>query len=126
MLIERFSWRLALLVLIAATVLGTGCVTNGRQVLLKEYGPSIPALTDSSLKGSTIYIKGFNSASNSVSLEVKTKPEEPNQFKHADLTREQNQLWEKEMNALRKQTAQANWRKIGNLRNGYGMVMSHV
>jgi len=42
------------------------------------------------------------------------------------LTREQDKLWDTEMKALRKQTKEASWTKIGNMRNGFGMVMSHV
>jgi hypothetical protein len=126
MSIRRFNCCLPLVVFIAATALGTGCVTNGRRVLLKEYGPSIPVLADGTLKGAIIFLKGFNCASNLVSLELKTKPEEPSPFKYLDLTPEQDKLWDKEMSALRKQTSQADWREIGNLRNGFGMVMSHV
>jgi len=117
---------LSLLALFANVPLGTGCVTNGRRVLLKEYGPSVPVLTNVTLKGSTICLKGFTSAPDLVSLELKSKPEEPNPFQYMDLTREQDKLWDKEMNDLRKRTTEADWKKIGNLRNGLGMVMSHV
>ena len=131
MLIHRFGWYFSLLALIAPIVLGAGCVTSGRRVLLKEYGPSVPALADGTLQGSTICLsticlKGFSCVSNLVSLELKTKPEDPIPFKYMDLTREQDKLWDNEMKALRKQTSQADWREIGNLRNGFGMVMSHV
>jgi hypothetical protein len=108
------------------TLLGTGCVTNGRRVLLKEYGPSVPANASGPLRGAVICLKGFNCASNLVSLELKSNPEEPSPFKYLDLTPEQDKLWAKEMNALRMHTTQAEWREIGNLRNGFGMVMSHV
>jgi hypothetical protein len=124
--IRRFGGSSSLVVLIAATVLGTGCVTSGRRVLLKEYGPSIPVLDHGTLKDSIICLRGFDCASNLVSLELTTKPEEPEPFKYLDLTREQDKLWDREMNDLRKQTTQANWREIGNMRNGFGMVMSHV
>ena len=126
MSIRRFGWCMSLLALIAATVLGTGCVTNGRRVLLKEYGPSVPADADGTLKGSTICLKGFTCVPNLVSLEPKTSPEEPIPFKYLDLTREQDKVWDHEMKALQKQTTQRDWREIGNLRNGFGMVMSHV
>ena len=123
---KNFSLRLSLLALVTATFLGTGCVTNGRRVLLKEYGPSVPPLADSPLKGATICIKGFNCMTNLVSLELKTKPDEPTPFKYMDLSREQDKLWSQEMKALRKQATKADLREIGNLRNGLGMVMSHV
>ena len=126
MLIRRFGWYLSLLALVAPVVLGTGCVTNGRRVLLKEYGPSVPALAEGNLQGTTICIKGFSCVSNLVSLELKTKPEEPIPFKYMDLTHEQDKLWDKEMKTLRKQASPEGSREIGNLRNGWGMVMSHV
>src|ERR1051326_5278415 len=126
MKIRSLSSCLFLLALMALIIFGAGCVTNGRRVLLKEYGPSVPVLTDQSLKGATICLKGFKSASNLVSLEVKTKFEEPDPFHYMGLTSEQDKLWDKEMNALRKQTTQADLKQIGNLRNGLGMVMSHV
>ncbi len=126
MSIQKLSKSLPLLTFIVVAVLGSGCVTNGRRVLLKEFGPSIPVLADSSLKGTTICLKGFACATNLVSLEPKTKPEEPTPFKYMGLTREQDQVWEKEMLALQKQTRKQEWREIGNLRNGFGMVMSHV
>ncbi|HEY2084140.1 MAG TPA: hypothetical protein VGI88_15260, partial [Verrucomicrobiae bacterium] len=110
----------------AATVLGTGCVTNGRQILMKEYGPGVPALADVNLKGSTICIKDFKCAPNLATLVVTTKAEEPNPFKYMDLTREQDKIWDKEMHDLQKQIAKADLREIGNMRNGFGMVMSHV
>lgn len=74
----------------------------------------------------TICLQSFTCATNLVSFELKTKPEEPKPFKYMDLTPEQDKLWEKEMKALRKQTTKADWREIGNMRNGFGMVMSHV
>jgi hypothetical protein len=111
---------------IAATLLSAGCVTNGRQILLKEYGPGVPALADVSLKGATICIKGFACAPNLVTLEIKTAAEEPSPFKYLDLTREQDVVWDKEMHELQKQVRQADLKEIGNMRNGFGMVMSHV
>jgi len=126
MSIRRFNWCLSSLALAAVIVLGTGCVTNGRQVLLKEYGPSVPAVAGSPLKGATVFIKGFNCAPSLVSPDLKTAPEEPNLFKYMDFTPEQDKLWDKEMHAQQKQAAQADLREIGNMRNGFGMVMSHV
>ena len=112
---------LSLLALIA--LLGTGCVTNGRRVLLKEYGPSVPLAADS-LKGVIICLKGLESGSNLVALEMKTRPEEVDGFKYMDFTREQDKQWDKEWRALEKQKGSV--REIGNMRNGFGMVMSHV
>src|ERR1051326_6424452 len=101
MWIRGFGQYLSLLALIAITVVGTGCVTNGRRVLLKEYGPSVPALAEGTLKGSTICLKGFSCAPNLTNLELKSKPDEPSPFKYVDLTREQDKLWDMEMKALR-------------------------
>ena len=117
---------LFLITIIAATIPNTGCVTNGRRVLLKEYGPSITPVAGASLKGATICLKGFHCASNLVSFDLKTEAEEPAPFKYLDLTHEQDMLWDKEMKALQKQATQADWREIGNMRNAFGMVMSHV
>jgi hypothetical protein len=126
MSIQRFNRWSCLLALVATTVLGTGCVTNGRRVLLREYGPSVPVLADTTLKGATICLKGFTCAPDLTSPEPNSQPEEVTPFKYVDLTRDQDKLWDKEMSALRKQSTQADWKKIGNLRNGFGMVMSHV
>ena len=122
MLIRRTV--LSFLTLIAFIALGTGCVTNGRRILLKEYGPSVPVIASNSLKGVTICLKGFDSASNLVALQLKTKPEEIDGFKYRDFTREQDRQWDKEWRALEKQKGAT--REIGNMRNGFGMVMSHV
>jgi hypothetical protein len=113
----------SLLLLIALAILATGCVTNGRRILLKEYGPSVPVVVDS-LKGTTICLKGFESAPDLVALKLDTKREEPEGFKYRDFTREQDQQWDTEQRALQKQKpSEIN---IGNMRNGWGMVMSHV
>jgi hypothetical protein len=108
----------------AVVVLGTGCVTNGRRILLKEYGASVPVATSNTLKGATICLKGFDSVSNLVALELKTKAEEIAGFKYTDYTREQDKQWDKEWRALEKE--KGSLREIGNMRNGFGMVMSHV
>jgi len=125
-LIRRFRWSCSLLATGLAVALCTGCVTNGRRVLLREYGPSIPVVADGALKGSTVYLKGFTCAQDLIALELQTKPEEPASFKYLELTREQDKTWEKEMKALQKETREESWKKIGNMRNGFGMVMSHV
>ncbi len=111
---------------IAATVLGTGCVTNGRQVLLKEYGPSVLPRADVNLQGTTVYLKDFQSAPSLVSMKVTTKEEEPKQFKYLDMTHEQDVTWDKEMHALQKTAVKAHLIEIGVMRNGWGMVMSQV
>jgi hypothetical protein len=112
--------------LFTAIVLCTGCVTNGRRILLKEYGASVPVAADGALKGVTVCVKEFSRVPDLISLELKNKPEEPASFKYANLTREQDKQWETEMKALQKQTRKPDWIKIGNMRNGFGMVMSHV
>ncbi len=126
MAMRRSGLYLSLLALMAAAFLGTGCVTNGRRVLLREYSPTVPELAGEPLKGVTICLKGFNDATNLVSLESKIKPEEPSPFKYVNFTSEQEKHWTDEMRTLQKQTTQADGREIGDMRNAYGMVMSHV
>lgn len=81
---------------------------------------------DADLKGVTVCLKGFSRAPDLIALELKNKPEEPPKFKYADFTREHDKRWDAEMKTVQKQTKEANWIKIGNMRNGFGMVMSHV
>jgi hypothetical protein len=126
MTMRRSGLYLSLLTLMAAAFLGTGCVTNGRRVLLREYGPTVPELAGEPLKGVTICLKGFNEATNLASLEPKTKPEEPSPFKYVNFTKEQETRWTDEMRSLQAQIAHAEYREIGDMRNEYGMVMSHV
>jgi hypothetical protein len=124
--IRAFRSALPLLLWLAIIIFCTGCVTNGRRILLKEYGASVPVTAEGALKGVTVCLKGFTSAPDLISLELKTKPEEPVAFKYADFTREQDKRWDTELKALQKQSKEASWTKIGNMRNGFGMVMSHV
>jgi hypothetical protein len=120
-------WSSFFLALIAVMLLSTGCVTNGRRVLLKEYGPSVPESAGGKLQGVTICVKEFTSAPDLMALETKLKPEEPLPFKYTKQTREEDQAWSKEMKALKKQTPKkAELAKIGNMRNGFGMVLSHI
>ena len=105
---------------------GSGCVTNGRRVLLKEYGPSIAVQESSPLKGATVCLSGFTCAPDLVNLEPPGKPIELAQFKYIERTQEQDKRWDAEMKALEKQTSKKDWHVIGNMRNGLGMVMSHV
>jgi len=124
--VKAFRWC-AMAALFATTVmLNTGCATNGRHVLLKEYGPSVPPLPGQPLKGKTVCIKGFQCAPNLTSQAPKGEPEQPPQFAFVPFTGEQNKTWDKEFRELKKQTTKTDWREIGNLRNGLGMVMSHV
>ena len=111
---------------LAAILLGTGCVTNGRKILMKEYGPGVPALTDVSLKGYTVCIKDFKSAPDLVTYKTTAIVEEPKPYKYMDLTHEQDMTWDKEMRGLQKQVAKEDLRQIGNMRDGFGIVMSHV
>jgi hypothetical protein len=107
-------------------VFGAGCATNGRHVFLKEYRASVPPRPDSPLKGKTICVKGFQAAASLTSPSPTTKPEDPEQFKYVAFTDADNKAWKKEGDALQKGTTQADWREIGNVRNGLGMVMSRV
>ena len=123
---QSYRSLLVLELLAALAAAGSGCATNGRHVLLKEYGSSVPLPTDPPLKGMTICIKGFQTATNLTSLEPKSKPEQPSQFTFVKFTSEQSKTWDQEFRALKKKTKKTDWWQVGNVRNGFGMVMSHV
>jgi hypothetical protein len=127
MITKSLGLWFSLATLAFTTLFGAGCATNGRQILLKEYGPSIPAADLTDLHGVTVCIEHIDSATNLVDLKPTTKPEEPENFKYVDRTREQDKQWDTEQKALRKQKKKkTELVEIGNLRNGFGMVMSHV
>ena len=123
---QRFARFVFLMAVLAAVVLQTGCVTNGRRILLKEYGPSIQPVAGADLRGTTISLKGFTCAPNLVALQLTSKPEEPAVNTYADRTREQDKLWDQEQRAMQKQATPASDTRIGNMRDGFGIVMSHV
>jgi hypothetical protein len=127
-LVLRFVFQLHRPATIAlnAILLGTGCVTNGRHVLLKEYSASIPPQADANLNGKTVCLKEFTCAPSLVALEIKDKAEEPTPFKYMERTREQDAVWNTELRAAKKQVSKTDQKEIGNMRNGFGMVMSHV
>src|SRR6185437_3096578 len=118
--------RYSVIIAAATVLLGTGCVTNGRHILLKEYSASIPPQSGADLNGKTICLKGFTCAPNLVALEVKDKPEEPTPFKYLERSRDQDKLWNQEQRAAQKQVAKDDQKVIGNMRDGFGIVMSHV
>jgi len=124
MSLQRFGCHLSLLLLIAT--LGTGCVTNGRRVLLKEYGPSVPTVAGGALNGVTICLKGFTCAPSLIALEEKSEAEEPSPFAYMDMPRNHDKTWDTEMKSLQKNCKDSDLKEIGNMRNGFGMVMSHV
>lgn len=105
--------------------IGTGCVINGRRLLLKEYGPSVSIMESNRLKGVTVCLKGFEPATNLVAMKLNTKPEELDGFHYTDFTREQDQQWDKEQRAAQQQMDKREI-EIGNMRDGFGIVMSHV
>jgi hypothetical protein len=105
---------------------GTGCATNGRYVLLKEYAATGQSADSCSLQGATICLKGFATAPELTSPDPASKPEQPDQFKFVDYAGEQEKAWSKESKALKKNTTKEQWRDIGSVRNLFGMVMSHV
>lgn len=107
-------------------LLAGGCVVNGRRVLLKEYGPSVPVVAGDALRGKVIALKGFNSVTNLVKPDPTTKPIEPEGFKYEPQSKEHDQLWSAEMLKLQRSVKKDRWILIGNMRNGLGMVMSHV
>src|SRR6516165_6702437 len=124
----KFGSTLRFAALISAMLLGAGCATNGRHVLLKEYGATAAPVAAQSLKGVTICIKPFDCATNLILPEPATKPEEPEQVTLVKFTSEETKTWAQELVALEKTKSppkESLW-EIGNLRNGFGMVMSHV
>lgn len=126
MSIRRFVSFLCLFAAVAAALFQTGCVTNGRRILLKEYGPSVDPVAGVDLNGKTICLKSVTCASNLVTYESKSQPEEPVAYKYNERTRDQDKLWAEEQRAIQKTTKDADCKEIGNMRNGFGMVMSHV
>jgi len=126
MSIQRLVRYLFFAAFIAMVAGQTGCVTNGRRVLLKEYGPSIASVTNANLNGRTICLKGFTCAPNLVTLQLKSKAEEPSPYLYIERSREQDKIWDAEQRAMQKQTTAASWIQIGNMRDGFGIVMSHV
>ncbi|HRI12395.1 MAG TPA: hypothetical protein PLX89_05265 [Verrucomicrobiota bacterium] len=124
-----FCGRLSRWTLVATLVVlgagSTGCATNGRQVLLKEYGPTVPEVA-SALNGKTICIKRFECAPSLTAVPPTTPPIEPAGFKFEELPGAQDKVWGKELEAAQKSVPKADWREIGNLRNGFGMTLSHV
>jgi hypothetical protein len=116
----------SVIVLLTMVMLVSGCATSGRYVLLKEYGASVPAAPDQPLKGTTICIKGFQCAPNLTEPDPATRPEQPERFSYVRFTGDQSQTWSREFKAMKKSTSKADWRQIGNVRNGFGIVMSHV
>ncbi len=122
---NRHRWFLVLAA-VGLLGLGTGCATNGRRLLLKEYVPTGPLATNRPLQGLVVCIKPFRCATNLVEPAPTTKPEEPSQFKFVPLTKQQDDQWASEFRALEKTKPQSEWFLIGNVRNGFGMVLSHV
>src|ERR1051326_3953018 len=88
-------------------LLSAGCATNGRRILLKEYGPTVPVLTDSPLKGKTICLRGFHCASDLIAPDPKTKPEQLTQFRRVDFTSEQGKTWDKDYDVVKKSTKES-------------------
>ena len=110
----------------AVMIFGAGCATNGRHVYLKEYHASVPPQADSPLKGKTICLKGFQCVSTLTGPDPTSKPEQPAQFTYVAFSDADSKAWTRDGDALQKRAAQSDWREIGNVRNGFGMVMSRV
>jgi len=117
--------RYALIVPIILAALCAGCVVNGRQILLKEYGPSVPVAADLPLQRITISLGELTSAPDLVALELQAQPDEPNPFQYVALTPDQKKLWNQDRQALQQKHAKS-LPRIGNMRNVLGIVMSHV
>jgi len=58
-------------------------------------------VTEGALQGLTVCVKGFTCAPDLISLDLKTKPEEPAAFKYADFIREKDKRWDTEMKTCR-------------------------
>lgn len=94
--------------------------------MLKEYGPSVPPRPDAPLQNTTICIQPFLCASDLTSPNPTTEPAQPPGFSFVPFTDEQSKTWVKEFKLAKKNASKADWREIGNVRNGFGIVMSHV
>lgn len=105
---------------------GTGCATNGRRFLLKEFQPTGPSSPDQPLKGVTVYLQPFNCATNLTSPDPTSKPEQPAQFTFANWTPQEVKKWDDESKSLEKTTPKEQMHQIGDVRDGFGIVMSHV
>ena len=112
--------------LAAVALLATGCATNGRQILLREYSATGPSGPSQPLQGATICIKSFQCTATLTSPDPASKPEQPEGFKYVEYTPEQNKSWGQDFKSVSKSTSKSDWREIGSLRNMFGMVMSHV
>lgn len=115
---------------VCSTVIFTGCATSGRHVLLKEYNPTVPPKADSLLKGATVSIKAFGDAfniNNNLEDNVGSKTtEEPQGYSYIKMTPEQEKAWNRDVEARKRSSSEKDWKAIGYVRNGFGMVMSKV
>ncbi|MBI3853674.1 MAG: hypothetical protein HY298_25805 [Verrucomicrobia bacterium] len=124
--IKSFPRVCVLAALSTMVIFGAGCATNGRHVFLKEYQSSVPQRSDLPLKGKTICIKGFQSVATLAKPDPTSKPEQPAEYTYIPFAAADSKTWQQEGDALQKRTSKADWREIGNVRNGFGMVLSHV
>lgn len=104
----------------------TGCATNGRRVLLKEYAPTLTGRPDSPLKGATICLVPFQEEFNIKEKAPTDPPNEPPPFPFVKMADDAERSWNAEVEARVRSSSERDWKEIGNLRNGFGMIMSQV
>jgi hypothetical protein len=124
---EKTHMRTTMLMLIAVgTIAVTGCATSGRYVLLKEYSPTVPAKVNSPLDGVTVSIQNFQEEFNIKDKIPNGDLDEPVGFPFTKMTASDERAWNQELKALKKSSLKKDWREIGNVRNGFGAVLSKV
>lgn len=74
----------------------------------------------------TVCIQPFQCASSPTSPTPESEPEKPAGFSFVPFSDDQSKTWSQEFKLAKANSSKAVWREIGNLRNGFGMVMSHV
>gem|GEM_PF-2534100 len=124
--IKSIRWLSTFSALAAATLLGTGCASSGRELLLKEYGPTVPPRADQALKGKTVCLQGFQCASSLVDPKPASQPDSAPGFTYVPFTAEQQKTWAEETQARKLSVPKEDWREIGNVRTGIGAVIGHV
>ena len=112
--------------LLAVSTLLCGCATSGRRVLLKEYSPTVLRKANSPLTGAMVSIKPFGEMFNIKDLLPDKSTFEPPGYTYLKMTPEQVQMWDRDVVAQKKSSSESNWKEIGNVRNGFGMVLSKV
>jgi hypothetical protein len=111
---------------LAIVLAGAGCATSGRYVALKEFSPPRAPDQNSPLNGRAICVKPFVSAFSINDKLQDEKAVEPPNYSYVKLTKEETELWDKEVDQRKKTSTKKDWLQIGYVRNMVGIVMSKV